>query len=140
MADDAGSKTVKGRSGAQPPAEPPPAGAGDGPAASAGALFEEIAADPETVAGGDQRTSRGIEAMMDVRMDVQIVLGHARMPIAELLRLGRGSVLQLDRQIGEPVEVVVNDMLVARGTLVKLAGDRIGVTLTELMRGSMAEV
>jgi flagellar motor switch protein FliN/FliY len=105
-----------------------------------GAVLDEIAPDAEAAAGGAVRTSRGIDAMMDVRMDVQIVLGHARMPIAELLKLGRGSVVQLDRQIGEPVDVVVNDMLVARGNLVKLAGDRIGVTLTELMRGSMADV
>jgi flagellar motor switch protein FliN/FliY len=72
-------------------------------------------------------------------MNVQIVLGQARMPIAELLKLGRGSVVELDRRVGEPVDVLVNDTLVARGNLVKLAGDRIGVTLTEVMRSAMAE-
>jgi flagellar motor switch protein FliN/FliY len=105
-----------------------------------GALFGEIGGNSEVSDAQDRsRTSRGIEAMMDVRMNVQIVLGQARMPIAELLKLGRGSVVELDRQVGEPVDVLVNDTLVARGNLVKLAGDRIGVTLTEVMRGAMAE-
>jgi flagellar motor switch protein FliN/FliY len=105
-----------------------------------GALFGEIGGNSEESDAQDRsRTSRGIEAMMDVRMNVQIVLGQARMPIAELLKLGRGSVVELDRQVGEPVDVLVNDTLVARGNLVKLAGDRIGVTLTEVMRSAMAE-
>jgi flagellar motor switch protein FliN/FliY len=105
-----------------------------------GALFGEIGGNSEESDAQDRsRTSRGIEAMMDVRMNVQIVLGQARMPIAELLKLGRGSVVELDRRVGEPVDVLVNDTLVARGNLVKLAGDRIGVTLTEVMRSAMAE-
>ncbi|MGP1355318.1 flagellar motor switch protein FliN [Roseicyclus sp.] len=104
-----------------------------------GAIFEEFASSSEAEAGDASRAARGMEAMMNVRMDVQVVLGHARMPISDLLRLGRGSVVQLDRQIGEPVDVVVNDMLVARGNLVKLDGDRIGVTLTELMRGQLPD-
>jgi flagellar motor switch protein FliN/FliY len=104
----------------------PGTAAGDG---SETALFQEIGESAAEAAG-----ARGIEAMLGVRMDVHIVLGHARMPIAELLKLGRGSVVELDRRIGEPVDVVVNDMLVARGNLVQLAGERIGVTLTEIMR------
>ena len=103
-------------------------------AASGEAMFEQIGPDADMQEAGGDRPGRGIDAMLGVKMDVEIVLGHARMPIAELLKLGRGSVVDLDRRIGEPVDVVVNDMLVARGNLVKTDGERIGVTLTEIVR------
>ena len=77
---------------------------------------------------------RSIEAMLNVDLRVQVILGHARMPIAQLLKLSRGSVIELDRRIGEPVDVVINDRLVARGDLIKLEGDRIGVSLTEIVK------
>ena len=51
----------------------------------------------------------------------------------------RGSVIELDRRIGEPVDVVINDRLVARGDLVKLDGDRIGVTLTEIVKDYVSD-
>ena len=72
-------------------------------------------------------------------MDVQIVLGHARLPISQLLKFGRGSVIELDKRIGEPVEVVINDRLVARGDLVKLGDARIGVSLTEIVKDYVSE-
>jgi flagellar motor switch protein FliN/FliY len=77
---------------------------------------------------------RNIDAMLNVGLNVQIVLGHSRMPIANLLKLSRGSVIELDKRIGEPVDVVINDRLVARGDLVKLDGERIGVSLTEIVK------
>lgn len=82
---------------------------------------------------------RNIEAMLNVDLRVQIILGHARMPIAQLLKLSRGSVIELDRRIGDPVDVVINDRLVARGDLVKLEGDRIGVTLTEIVKDYVSD-
>ena len=82
-------------------------------------------------AGG---AGRNIDAMLNVGLNVQIVLGHSRMPIANLLKLSRGSVIELDKKIGEPVDVVINDRLVARGDLVKLEGERIGVSLTEIVK------
>ncbi len=81
-----------------------------------------------------QSAGRNIDAMFNVDLRVQVILGHARMPISQLLKLSRGSVIELDRKIGEPVDVVINDRLVARGDLVKLSGDRIGVTLTEIIK------
>lgn len=98
-------------------------------------MFNEIMSDDTEAqeAEGD-RSSRGIDSMLGVKMDVQIVLGHAQLPIADLLKLGRGSVVDLDRRIGDPVDVVVNDMLVARGNLIRTEGERIGVTLTEIVR------
>jgi flagellar motor switch protein FliN/FliY len=102
---------------------------------SSAPLFDEIAPRSDGTAKTDgERASRDIGAMMSVEMDVQIVLGHARMPIAEVLKLGRGSVIDLDRRIGDPVDVVVNGTLVARANLVKTEDDRIGVTLIEVIR------
>ncbi|APX89200.1 hypothetical protein BV394_05285 [Brevirhabdus pacifica] len=92
----------------------------------------------QTMAGEVQ--GRNIDAMLNVGLDVQIILGRSRMPISKLLKLSRGSVIELDKKIGEPVEVVINDRLVARGDLVKLAGDRIGVTLTAIAKDYVGEV
>lgn len=75
----------------------------------------------------------GLEGMMGLRMEVQVVLGRARMPVSKLLQLGPGALLDLDRSIGEPVEVIVGDQLIARGTLVQTAQDRVGVSLTEIL-------
>ncbi|HEY9022178.1 MAG: FliM/FliN family flagellar motor switch protein [Paracoccaceae bacterium] len=86
-----------------------------------------------------QQSGRNIEAMLNVDLRVQVILGHARMPISQLLKLSRGSVIELDRRIGEPVDVVINDRLVARGDLVKLDGDRIGVTLTEIVKDYVSD-
>ncbi|ETX28905.1 FliM/FliN family flagellar motor switch protein [Roseivivax isoporae] len=88
---------------------------------------------------GDGVAGRSIQAMLNVDLEVKVVLGDCRMPISTLLKLTRGSVIELDQRIGEPVELVVNDRLVARGELVKLAGDRIGVSLTEIVRDHVSE-
>ncbi|WP_323765184.1 FliM/FliN family flagellar motor switch protein [Marinovum sp.] len=81
----------------------------------------------------------GIDAMLNVGLDVQIVLGRAKMPIAQLLKLSRGSIIELDKAIGQPVEVVISDRLVARGDLVKLADDRLGVSLTEIVKDYVSD-
>ncbi len=108
--------------------------------------FPELDALPEagneTEAGtsrAPQHSGRNIEAMLNVDLRVQVILGHARMPISQLLKLSRGSVIELDRKIGEPVDLVINDRLVARGDLVKLDGDRIGVTLTEIVKDYVSD-
>ena len=75
-----------------------------------------------------------IDAMLNVGLNVEIVLGTTRMPISQLLKLSRGSIVELDKKIGEPVDVVINDRLVARGDLVKLDEDRVGVSLIEIVK------
>jgi flagellar motor switch protein FliN/FliY len=77
--------------------------------------------------------------MLNVGLNVQIVLGQTRMPISQLLKLSRGSVIELDKKIGEPVDIVINDRLVARGDLVKLDEDRIGVSLIEIVKDYVSE-
>lgn len=85
----------------------------------------------------DQKPSdkRGGEpaAMMGIPVSVQVVLGTAKMPVSQLLALGRGAVIELDRKAGDPVDVTVNGRVVARGEIVLLADQRIGVTLTEIV-------
>lgn len=74
-----------------------------------------------------------LHAVFDVPVRVQAVLGHSRIPIGELLRLKVGMVIELDRKVGEPVDIFVNDRLIARGEVV-LIDDSLGITLTEIVR------
>lgn len=104
------------------------------PEAASDAVTEGM--DALTASGGElaQAGERGLEGMMNLRMEVQVVLGRTRLSVARLLQLGPGALLDLDRSIGEPVDVIVGDQLIARGTLVQTAQDRVGVSLTEILR------
>jgi len=98
------------------------------------AVAEEAAAEEASKGGANS-----IDAMLNVGLNVQIVLGQTRMPIAQLLKLSRGSIIELDKSIGQPVEVVINDRLVARGDLVKREDDRLGVSLIEIVKDYVSE-
>ncbi len=74
-----------------------------------------------------------LEAVYDVPVRVQAVLGRTRMPIAELVAMRPGHVFELDRRVGEPIDILVNDRLIARGEIVMIDG-ALGVTLTEIVR------
>jgi flagellar motor switch protein FliN/FliY len=82
-----------------------------------------------------------LETIMRIPVSVKIVLGSASMPVAALLKLGRGALIPLDRKIGEPVDVVVNGRIVARGEVVVMDGDssRFGISLTEVVGPSVAD-
>lgn len=88
-----------------------------------------------------EETSRltNIEPILRIPVTVQVMLGSATMPVADLMKLGRGAVIPLDHRVGEPVEVVVNGRIVARGAVVVVEDEnsRFGVSLTEIV-GSMA--
>lgn len=93
-------------------------------------------------AGASRATSRGdapaapnLDMVMRIPVSVQVVLGSAIMPVSAMVKLGRGAVIPLDRRVGEPVEVVVNGRVVARGEVVVLeeAGSRFGISLTEVV-------
>lgn len=77
---------------------------------------------------------RNVDALLNVKLDVRVVLGHTRMSVAELLKLTRGSVIELDRKVGDPVDIMINDRLVARGDLIKIEGEMIGVALREIVK------
>jgi flagellar motor switch protein FliN/FliY len=81
------------------------------------------------------RIAADLEAVFDVPVQVSAVLGRSRMDVGELLRLGPGTVLELDRRVGEAIDIYVNDRLVARGEVV-LVEDKLGVTMTEIINSS----
>ena len=79
------------------------------------------------------RGAADLEALFDVPVQVSAVLGRAHMDVGELLNLGPGTVLELDRKVGEAIDIYVNNRLVARGEGV-LVEDKLGVTMTEIIK------
>lgn len=78
--------------------------------------------------------SGALDAIYKVPVEISVVLGKSHLRVNQLLKLGRGAVVELDQKTNEPVEIYANDILVARGEVVITEGDRIGVTLTELVK------
>ena len=74
------------------------------------------------------------EAIYNVDVDISVVLGQSNLRVNQLLKLGRGAVVELEQRTSDPVEIFANDVLIARGEVVITAGDKIGVTLTELVK------
>ena len=89
-----------------------------------------LAPEPE---GPTTRVAADLEAVFDVPVQVSAVLGRSRMEIGDLLKLGPGTVLELDRKVGEAIDIYVNNRLVARGEFV-IVDDRLGVTMTEIIK------
>jgi flagellar motor switch protein FliN/FliY len=83
--------------------------------------------------GSVHRSAADLEAMFDVPVQVSAVLGRTRMEVGELLKLGPGAVLELDRKVGEAIDIYVNNRLVARGEVV-LVEEKLGVTMTEIIK------
>jgi len=83
------------------------------------------------------RVAADLRPVFDVPVSVQAVIGRTTMEVSKLLELGEGSVLELDRRVGEAIDIYVNSRLVARGEVV-VVDDRLGVTMTEVMRSSDA--
>jgi len=84
----------------------------------------------------DEQASRiaaDLEAVFDVPVQVSAVPGRSKMEVGELLKLGPGTVLELDRRVGEAIDIYVNNRLVARGEVV-LVEDKPGVTMTEISK------
>ena len=79
------------------------------------------------------RSASDLEAVYDVPVQVSAVLGKATLQVAQLLKLGRGAVVELDRKVGEAIDIYINDRLVARGEVV-VVEDRLGVTMTEIIK------
>jgi len=89
-----------------------------------------VTAEPE---GPTSLVAAELEAVFDVPVQVSAVLGRARMEIGDLLKLGPGTVLELDRKVGEAIDIYVNNRLVARGEVV-LVEEKLGVTMTEIIK------
>ena len=93
----------------------------------------ETAAQPSSAPEATSRGAADLEAVFDVPVQVSAVLGRAHMDVGELLNLGPGTVLELDRKVGEAIDIYVNNRLVARGEVV-LVEDKLGVTMTEIIK------
>ena len=110
--------------------------------------LDELTEDPTPAAGQDRSApsseaaparaagapkSEDLGAVYDIPVQLSAVLGKTTLPVSQLLRLGRGAVVELDRKVGEPIDILVNNRLVARGEVVIL-DDRLGVTMTEIIK------
>lgn len=110
------------------------------PLKAEGASFGKLA---DLAARAAEETSRltNLEPILRIPVTVQVLLGSATMPVADLMKLGRGAVIPLDHRVGEPVEVVVNGRIVARGAVVVVEDEnsRFGVSLTEIVGGAAGD-
>jgi flagellar motor switch protein FliN/FliY len=98
-------------------------GAGDG-----GAVLGGVADHQQPM-----RSGADLAAVFDIPVNVSAVLGKSTMQVSSLLKLGRGAVVELDRKVGEAIDIYVNNRLVARGEVV-VVEDRLGVTMTEIIK------
>ena len=76
---------------------------------------------------------KDLEAIYDIPVQVSAVLGKSTMQVSQLLKLGRGAVVELDRKVGEAIDIYINNRLVARGEVV-VVEDRLGITMTEIIK------
>ena len=96
----------------------------------------EDGAAPE--AHAEDKTAGDLATVFDVPVAISAVLGRSSMSVAQLLQLGQGSVLELDRKVGEAIDIYVNNRLVARGEVV-IVDERLGVTMTEIIKDGDAQ-
>ena len=119
---------------------------GEASAESTDLALKDLSSDKEAeqseapvLATGDEgeaeitRTATDLEAVYDIPVQVSAVLGKADMEVSQLLKLGRGAVIELDRKVGEAIDIYVNDRLVARSEVV-VVDDRLGITMTEIVK------
>lgn len=91
--------------------------------------FKEIEDDIAEEAG----VEKDLTAIYDIPVQVSAVLGRSSMQVSQLLKLGRGAVVELDRRVGEAIDIYVNNRLVARGEVV-VVEDKLGITMTEIVK------
>ena len=87
----------------------------------------------DAVVDGYDKNASDLAPVFDVPVSISAVLGRASLSVAQLLQLAQGSVLELDRKIGEAIDIYVNNRLVARGEVV-VVDERLGVTMTEIIK------
>ena len=94
--------------------------------------------EPDAASGASTSSPQKYDAILSIPVTVQVVLGATTMPVASLMKLGRGAVISLDQKVGDPVNVVVNGRVIARGEVVVVDEDsaRYGVSLIEIVAAS----
>ena len=122
---------------------PPDQPAADSGSGHSDSLFAKIEAHAVEQQAKDERlgSGRNLDSILRIPVLMQVVLGSATMPVANLMKLGRGAIVPLDHRVGEPVDVVVNGRVIARGEVVVVEDDnsRFGVSLTEIVGSAPAE-
>lgn len=110
----------------------------DGNATPSRALAELPLGAPTARNPGDEfqnsRGPRDLEAVYDIPVLVSAVLGRSTMQVSQLLKLGRGAVVELDRKVGDPIDIFVNNRLIARGEVVMIDDTKLGITMTEIVK------
>lgn len=92
--------------------------------------FKEL--DEENNKQKSDEKGKGIEFLLDIPLTFKVELGRTRMLIKDLLQLGQGSVVELDKLAGEPMEILVNDKLIARGEVV-VVNEKFGIRVTDIL-------
>ena len=87
-----------------------------------------------SIENGSPRSAHELQAVYNIPVIVSVVLGKATMEVSQLLKLGRGAVVELDRKLGEAVDIYANNRLVARGEEVMIDDSHLGVTMTEIIK------
>ena len=105
--------------------------------------LQEFPADPDDDAlpAGAAPAAPNLNAILSIPVTVQVVLGSTSLPVSSLMKLARGAVVSLDQRVGDPVDIVVNGKVVARGEVVVIdeASQRFGVSLLEVVAGASLE-
>jgi flagellar motor switch protein FliN/FliY len=99
--------------------------------------LDELEQAPPGNAEAKPQNAKDLEAVYEIPVQISAVLGRATMQVSQLLKLGRGAVVELDRKVGEAIDIYVNDRLVARGEVV-VVDERLGVTMTEIVKADRA--
>jgi flagellar motor switch protein FliN len=95
--------------------------------------LDELDTDNAPPAEARPQNAKELEAVYDIPVQISAVLGRATMQVSQLLKLGRGAVVELDRRVGEAIDIYVNNRLVARGEVV-VVDERLGITMTEIVK------
>ena len=95
--------------------------------------LDDLNVEPSAPVGIVEGREKDLDAIYDIPVQISAVLGKSSMQVAQLLKLGRGAVVELDRKVGEAIDIYVNNRLVARGEVV-VVDDRLGVTMTEIIK------
>ncbi len=101
-------------------------------------VLDELKETDPALRRAQQGGTGDLGAIYDIPVQVSAVLGRATMQVSQLLKLGRGAMIELDRKLGEAVDIYVNNRLVARGEVVMVGDNRLGITMTEIVKTDRA--
>lgn len=97
-----------------------------------GKIKENNEADTSNENGSGQNEKYDLDLILDIPLDISVELGKAKIPVNELLQLGQGSILELTKPVGEPLDIYVNNKLVAKGEVVIL-DDKFGIRVADII-------